>query len=365
MSNDPGLAADQCFYIEATAGDGGSHTNPTFWLSPDIQLTGPVSGSDKADPGVDNSVMVRVHRKSGSCTTPVGTESILIDLYVGNPALVMKPNDPSSTTKLTNTAGRPNAFTSPAGLTPAGTAVPITWHPPSPATGPESPGHKCLIVRAYPDSLSPDTGDFHVPDDPHVAQHNICIVPCSGGGGGGAPGGRASGERTPHAREAGSTGCTFDVSTANLSDQDPELATLRVVRDLHPGREVNAFLVERLQPVPGFQRISGRLQPQGFSLHLPDFPNATVRDHSRLGFLAFLLYILFLLLGLLGIKLQFPFPPRYEAQIQLQPGQLTTFTFRTDLSSASRGEAYVYHLMHKGSDQHVKGGLTLLLMVDV
>jgi len=62
MPNDPGLAGDTCFYMEAVSGDGGTHDPAgTWWLSPDIQLTGPVSGPDNADPG---QVYDREHRFS-------------------------------------------------------------------------------------------------------------------------------------------------------------------------------------------------------------------------------------------------------------------------------------------------------------
>jgi len=64
MPNDPGLAGDTCFYMEAVTGDGGTHDpRAHWWLSPDIQLTGPVSGPDNADPGQTNPVVVKFHRK--------------------------------------------------------------------------------------------------------------------------------------------------------------------------------------------------------------------------------------------------------------------------------------------------------------
>ena len=65
MANDPGLSGDTCIYMEAVAGDGGVHNSSgVWWLSPDIQLVGPTSGPDKADPGVVNPVTVTARRKS-------------------------------------------------------------------------------------------------------------------------------------------------------------------------------------------------------------------------------------------------------------------------------------------------------------
>lgn len=50
MPNDPGLAGDTCIFMEAIPGDGGTHDpNDVWWLSPGINLTGPVSGPENAD----------------------------------------------------------------------------------------------------------------------------------------------------------------------------------------------------------------------------------------------------------------------------------------------------------------------------
>src|SRR5882762_577950 len=98
MANDPGLAADTCIFMEAVSGDGGTHNSGgAWWLSPDIQLTGPTSGPDKADPGVANPVDVTLHNKGGDCKLPPGTESVTIELWAGNPSLAMAPNLPNST----------------------------------------------------------------------------------------------------------------------------------------------------------------------------------------------------------------------------------------------------------------------------
>src|SRR6266481_5922870 len=173
MPNDPGLAADNCFFMEAISGDGGVHNpNAVWWLSPDISLAGPVSGADKADPGLVNPVHVKFHRQAGACITP-GDESISVQLWVGNPSLVMAPNDPVSTTLVGFTGAQLPA--------PGGNTIQqIDWTPPSglPPDNPQSSGHKCLVARCYPESLTPSVKSFFVPDDPHVAQHNICIVPC-------------------------------------------------------------------------------------------------------------------------------------------------------------------------------------------
>jgi hypothetical protein len=147
----------------------------------------------------------------------------------------------------------------------------------------------------------------------------------------------------------------------NLSTETAEQVTLRVVRDPDPTREIREVLSPGLQEVPGFQRISNRVQPQGFNLQLPDFPDATVTDNSHLGCLGLLLYLFSLLLNVIGVKLVLP-EPKCEAQVQLRPGQSTTLTFETNLSDAARGDAFVYYLMQVGQNQRIQGGLTLVMV---
>src|SRR5688572_3940119 len=97
MANDPGLSADTQTFMEAIAGDGGVHdVSAVFWLSPDIQLTGSVSGIGKADPGVNNTVAVSFHAAPNGML-PAGSESITIELWVANPSLAMAPNNALST----------------------------------------------------------------------------------------------------------------------------------------------------------------------------------------------------------------------------------------------------------------------------
>jgi len=352
MSTDPGLAGDSCIYVEAIANDGGIHNAAgVWWFSPDLDINPMTPNHGNAVSDADNNVVVTV-RKRSNCTLPPGTESILVDVFVCDPAMgVPHPSDPVTQLKRINPVNTPQTPNSipPANIPSGGsTPLPITWHPLSTSTDADRPGpHKCLIVRTYPNSLSPDGGDFHVPDDPHVAQHNLAII--------------ATSKPSPAPREEL---FHFNISTTNPNRQEAQAATIRIVADLSPAKNVIDFLIPRLQEINGFRRIANLGLPQGFNLRLPDFPNATVQNNSRLGFLGFLLYLLFLLLSFLGIRIQFPFTqPKYEAQIQLQPGQFTTFTFEVDLSSAQRGDAHVFHLMHVGPDQRVIGGFTVVPVV--
>src|SRR5581483_3217063 len=174
MSIDPGLQNDTCPFIEAIAGDGGNHNvGGQWWLSPDIALVGPVSGADSADAGRQNTVTVTAHLKS-PCTPDASAHNVLVELWVGNPALAMSPN--VNTRQIQATALIPlGSF----GATHKASHV-FNWTPPSGAVDPdpEAPGHKCLIARVYTDAIGviPDGSSFHLADDQHSAQHNITVV---------------------------------------------------------------------------------------------------------------------------------------------------------------------------------------------
>src|SRR5438105_5545357 len=102
MPNDPGFSRDTCIFMEAVSGDGGAHNGGgVWWLSPDVSLTGATSGPDKADPGQHNTINVTFHRKAAgsNCLFP-GAESLTVEVWAGNPSLVMTPNNPASTTRI-------------------------------------------------------------------------------------------------------------------------------------------------------------------------------------------------------------------------------------------------------------------------
>lgn len=323
MPNDPGLSGDTCFYMEATTGDGGAHNGSSvWWLSPDIKLTGPVSGADKADPGQSNSVEVRFHKKAANsdCVT-TGDESINVELWVANPSLAIAPHNAASTAQIQFIGSVPP---------PDGGSQTqlIDWTPPTglPATDPQSPGHKCLIARCYPPSLTASTDSFFVPDDPHVAQRNICIVPCGGPGAAKRPG-----------------LCQFQVATVNLSREKDEIVTLRAVADLKPSRHVQEVVTQGIRNMPGLRRLAKKY-PKGFKFELRDALKAEVSDKTGAT-------------GALSSSAQ----PSYEARITLKAGQHINFNFIVDLSTSNIGDAHIFHLTQIGAKRRVQGGLTIVM----
>lgn len=323
MANDPGLAADTCIFMEAVSGDGGTHNGTgVWWLSPDIQLVGPTSGIDKADPGAANTVDVTLHNHGATnattCTLPPGTESVTIELWMGNPSLAMAPSIATST-KHIDSIGVP-IF----GLG-ATASHQFTWTPPTglPASDPQAPGHKCLIARCYPDPLVPSTTSFFAPDDPHVAQHNICIVPCGGPGA----------AKRPHT-------CGVDVTTINPDMKKGQTVKWRAVLDRDPQPFVRDVVLQRLRKTKGFDRLAGK-PPRGFKFRLRDGTKARLTDRTKPS----------------GARV-----PSFEADVALKAAQVAHFSFIADLSDSALGEAYIFHLTQVGANTRAQGGLTVVIL---
>ena len=319
MPNDPGLARDTCLFLEAVSGDGGVHNGGgVFWLSPDVRLTGATSGPDKADPGQHNTIEVTTHQKAEGTCESVGDESLIVEVWVGNPALVMAPNNPASTAKLMLTG-------SPLPLPGSTSVQTIDWVPPTglPPADPQSPGHKCLIARSYPSLLTPSATSFFCPDDPHVAQHNICIVPCGPPGAAARPG-----------------PCGFAVATVNPNRREAEILTLRAILDLKPDKLVRGVVLPRLKDVPGFRRLATK-PPARFWLESKGWRGAAVTDRTRRKGVA---------------------TPSYTVKVKLGRGAFSNFSFGADLSPARLGDAYVFHLTQAGANGRAQGGLTIAMV---
>jgi len=322
MPNDPGLAGDSCIFMEAIPGDGGNQNpNDVWWLSPDITLTGPVSGLENADAGQTNTIKIRYRRKAAGsgCVFP-GDESINVEAWVANPSLVMAPQHQGS-------AARVGFIGSP--LPPEGgnRVQQIDWTPPSAPhptplfDNPQKPGPKCLVARCYPDSLTPSPNKFFVPGDQHVAQHNLCILVAS------------------------SDKAQLEVNTfnpANLAVLPP--VKVRAVLDLTPSTFVKKMVLTRVQALPGFQQIRTSGLPQGFTFDLTGLQVSQIVDTSHSS----------------GPAAP-PHPnPGYEAKVALSEN-LTKIKFRANLKGAQPGEVCIFHLTQTLKDV-AQGGLTLAVL---
>jgi hypothetical protein len=234
----------------------------------------------------------------------------------------------------------PNNMASTKLISSLGTLVPLegitgtqhfNWTLPSgvPASDPQSPGHKCLIARCYPDSLTPSPTNFFVPDDQHVAQRNICIFPCGGPGAAHRPG-----------------PCGFDVLTANVNQLEVEQVTIAATLDLKPNQFVRKTVLQHLEKQPGFRKLATRA-PRGFRFDMKEFPDAKISDHTTPP-------------GCLGLLLGGQ--RKFEASINLAANQVTNLHFVADLGNSEFGDAFIFHLTQLGSKNERQGGLTLVMV---
>ena len=176
--------SDVTVFVEDQAGDLGAAPSPVpWWFSPDVDIP---AHSGEATQGV-NQVRIRVHAHE----EPIIEELIAAEVYVGQPSLVMSPSANTVRIDPGNLRFRPAnvAGTEPVANTTGGTLT-FPWTPST--SGIAGPGHRCLVLRAFPVSVNPPTTPFDVPNEQHEAQRNIEILstgpPPSGGGAGGGAG---------------------------------------------------------------------------------------------------------------------------------------------------------------------------------
>jgi hypothetical protein len=161
---------DVSVYVEDRLGDQGDPTfgSGPFWLSPDVDIP---AHTGEARQG-SNTVQIRVHAHD----EPILDVKIAAEVYVGLPSLAMSPSvgtkriDPGLTFRPATVAG-----TEPVANIAGGIAT-FPWTPSNDPTQVDGPGHRCLVVRAFPQSVPPPTDPFAVPTEPHEAQHNIEIL---------------------------------------------------------------------------------------------------------------------------------------------------------------------------------------------
>jgi hypothetical protein len=327
MANDPGLSPDTCIFLEAETGDGGAHNaSHVWWLSPDIELIGPVSGIDNADAGQINPVTVRFHRKpdTSNCVFP-GDESLVTELWVANPSLVIAPH-------ISQSSARAGLIGSP--LPGAGdTATQEIDFTPSAAptlTDPHSPGSKCLVARVFPSSLSPSASKFFLPGDEHVVQHNLCTVRTS-----------------TNAFSFTVNTCGTTLIQSPLPLQPKPNARLRAVLDLRPINFVKNTVLSRLNSFPGFQQLTTVPLKGGFKFDLTHVKASNIVDHSHPPLLP-------------------PFPPgadpSYQADVVLDGRHITSIPFLVNLTSLPQNVACIFHLIQLNILNVVEGGLTLVIL---
>jgi hypothetical protein len=161
---------DLTVYCEDKPGDvGAPNSTPPWWVSPDVDIP---AHTGEAVQGA-NDVQVRVH----SHEEPIIDEKIVAEVYVGAPGFVLSPTVGTKRIDPGTLVFRPPgvAGTEPVASVAGGTLT-FPWTPSSTAANVDGPGHRCLILRAFPQSVTPPTTPFTVPAEPHEVQHNIEIL---------------------------------------------------------------------------------------------------------------------------------------------------------------------------------------------
>src|SRR4051812_30130801 len=157
---------DISVFVEDKKGDVGAPGSTPFWLSPDVDIPAH-SGTAFQGP---NDVQIRVH----SHEEPIIEEKIVAEVYAGTPGFVMSPTSGTKRIDPGNLRFRPPnvAGTEPVAPESGGTAT-FSWTPSAAPADTDGPGHRCLIVRAFPESVTPPTAPFDPANESHEAQHNI------------------------------------------------------------------------------------------------------------------------------------------------------------------------------------------------
>jgi hypothetical protein len=161
--------SDVSVFVEDKAGDLGAAGSNPFWLSPDVDIP---AHPGEATQG-SNDVRIRVHAHE----EPIVDELIAAEVYIGQPGFVLSPTTGTKRIDPGNLRFRPAnvAGTQPVANTP-GSTLTFAWTPSSTASQPDGPGHRCLILRAFPVSVTPPSSAFDVPNEQHEAQRNIEIL---------------------------------------------------------------------------------------------------------------------------------------------------------------------------------------------
>jgi hypothetical protein len=160
---------DLTVYVEDKAGDVGGPGSSPFWLSPDVDILG---HTGEAVQGA-NQVQIRVHAND----EPVIDAKITAEVYVGQPGLVLSPTTGTKRIDDGTLLFRPANIAGPEPLANvAGATASFSWTPSASAADVDGPGHRCLIVRAFPANVTPPSSPFTVPTEQHEAQHNIEVL---------------------------------------------------------------------------------------------------------------------------------------------------------------------------------------------
>lgn len=157
-------------YVDDRAGQFGAQPSPApWWVSPDVDIVG---HSGEATQG-SNDVQIRVHAHD----EPILDSRIVAEVYVGAPGFVLSPTTGTARIDPGNLFFQPinHPGADPVADEPGATRT-FPWTPSASTAAIDGVGHRCLIVRAFPEGVVPPTAPFDVPNEQHEAQRNIEVL---------------------------------------------------------------------------------------------------------------------------------------------------------------------------------------------
>jgi hypothetical protein len=296
-----------------------------------------------------NQVQVRVH----SHEEPLVQEKIVCEVYVGAPGFVLSPVTGTKRIDPGDLKWRPASIpgTEPIADEPGGTHT-FPWTPSSVPADIDGPGHRCLILRAFPESVTPPTDPFVIPTEAHEAQHNMevltttmAMAPMGEGGGAGVPG-------DPRHRDEG-TGLWWEVFTTMAAtkrgkhfvawafDPEPNKIVVGGVKKALKKAGIRGFAQRppdkvTLEPVKG---RGGEINPKELYSD-PDFVQRAGLDS-----------------GLFDSDRVVA-----AAELELAPNKLARLLMRFDLSNLDKQTAVVLHGVQWNEAGEAEGGMTVIAL---
>jgi hypothetical protein len=339
---------DVTVYVEDKAGDLGGPGSPApWWLSPDVDIP---AHSGTALQGA-NQVQIRVHTHE----EPIIEEKIVAEVYVGAPGFVLSPTTGTKRIDPGTLLFRPPGI---AGSEPiadvTGGTLTFPWTPSGAAADIDGPGHRCLIVRAFPQSVVPPTTPFDVPNEGHEAQHNIEVLSTTkrqasiSSGGAGTP-------RDPRRRDE-TTGLWWE-QFATMAVEKRGGSIVVWAFDPNPAQEIADTVHHVLKRVK-FAGFSER-RPQTVSLEPVDTEGKEIDIGELLNDTSFLRHSgvgngLFAKDRLLG-----------AAALELNPKKLAHLLFRFDHSNVAAHTGVVMHGAQWSRAGRPEGGMTVVALAPV
>jgi hypothetical protein len=332
---------DMTVFVEDSAGDGGAPASPApWWLSPDVDIP--------AHPGEavqgTNQVQIRVHAHE----EPILADKIVAEVYVGNPSLVLSPT--TGTVRIDPGTLRFRTVDVPGSepvATESGATLTFPWTPSSSAGSIDGPGHRCLVLRAFPENVTPPSSPFDVPNEQHEAQRNIEILETTT-----APGTRGKGgagtKNDPRRRDK-VTGLWWERLAPTAVGKRGRRYVV-VAFDPRPDKKLEAIVRSGLLKRVRFSKTP----PRGFTLDVVGAKGEQVNPTRLLARRRFAARA-GIGRGLFGEDLLLG-----AAAVELGPRRLSELVLRFDHSNLEPRSAVIFHVAQWNESGVPEGGITVV-----